>query len=185
MEEFIATFEQLDFRTKGMTDDFFRECFISFLKDKIHGLVLMALPHTWFEDTKRAKEAQQVVSSQTRKKPFIPYPKPTLTTPPSTPLKIQKLTQDEMEKTQLKGLCYNCDDKYFLGHKCKEHKIFMAMHEDVSEEETDISHVPEIPPPSYLNHPSNPSEFEPMISLNALTSFSTPQTIKLIGYIKN
>jgi hypothetical protein len=35
MEEFIATFEQLDFRTEGMSDTFFWECFISGLKDEI------------------------------------------------------------------------------------------------------------------------------------------------------
>jgi len=132
--------------------------------------------------TKRAKETQQVVSSQTRKTPFIPHPKPT---PPTTPLKIQKLIWTEMVERQLKGLCYDCDDKYFLRHKCKEKKIFMAMFEDASEEEADVSHVPELPPPVDLNQPSDPLEVEPLISLNALIGFSTPQTLKLIGYIKN
>jgi hypothetical protein len=33
--------------------------------------------------------------------------------------------------------------------------------------------------------PSDPPEVEPLISLNALTGFSTPQTLKLIGYIKH
>jgi hypothetical protein len=36
VEKFIAAFERLAFRTKGMSDDFFRECFISVLKDEIH-----------------------------------------------------------------------------------------------------------------------------------------------------
>jgi len=44
VEEFIASFEQLDFRTESMTCDFFRECFISGHKDEIHAHVLMALP---------------------------------------------------------------------------------------------------------------------------------------------
>jgi hypothetical protein len=185
VEEFIVSFEQLAFRTEGMIDAFFRECFISGLKYEIHAHVLMARPQTWLEASKRAKEAQQVVSSQTRKTPFIPRPKPTLPTPPTTPLKIQKLTQAEMAEHQLKGLCYNCDDKCFPGHKCKEQKLFMAMTEDVSKEEAYVSHVPELPPPVDLNPPSDPSEVEPLISLNALTGFSAPQTLKLIGYIKN
>jgi hypothetical protein len=63
------------------------------------------------EDTKRAKETQQVVSSQTRKPSFLPCPKPITPTPPSTPPKIQKLTWEEMVEHQLKGLFYNCDDK--------------------------------------------------------------------------
>jgi hypothetical protein len=64
VEDFIASFERLNFRTQGMSDSFFRECFISGLKDEIHAHVLMARPQSWVDDTKRAKEAQQVVSSQ-------------------------------------------------------------------------------------------------------------------------
>jgi hypothetical protein len=44
MDDFIAAFECLDFRTKGMYDAFFRECFISGLKDEIRAHVLMAWP---------------------------------------------------------------------------------------------------------------------------------------------
>ena len=64
VEDFIATFEHLDFWTEGMTNAFFRECFISGLKDEIRAHVLMARPQSWVEATKRAKEAQQVISSQ-------------------------------------------------------------------------------------------------------------------------
>jgi hypothetical protein len=116
-----------------MTDAFFRECFISGLKKDIQAHVLMARPMTWVEATKKSKEAQQIVSSKKRKPSFIPRPKPVNPTTPSAPLKIQKLTRAEMAKCQLKGLCYNCDDKYFLGHKCKEQKLFMAISKDIPE----------------------------------------------------
>jgi hypothetical protein len=42
IEDFIAAFERLVFRTEGMTDAFFRKCFISGLKDEIWAHVLMA-----------------------------------------------------------------------------------------------------------------------------------------------
>jgi hypothetical protein len=42
VEDFIADFEHLDFRTEGMSDAFFLDCFISGLKDDIRGHVLMA-----------------------------------------------------------------------------------------------------------------------------------------------
>jgi hypothetical protein len=126
VEDFIVAFECLAFRAEGMTNAFFRECFISGLKEEIRVDVLMAQPSSWVEATKKDKEAQQVVSSQNRKPSFIPRPKPVNPTTPSAPLKIQKLTSVEMVECQLKGLCYNCDDKYFSGHKCKEQKIFMA-----------------------------------------------------------
>jgi hypothetical protein len=185
VEDFISAFEHLAFRTKGMSNDFFREFFISGLKDEICAHVLMANPQTWLEAAQRAKEAQQIVSSQTHKPSFPPRPKPTNFSPPSTPLKIHKLTRAEMVERQLKGLCYNCDDKYFPGHKCKEIKIFMAVTEDLSEEDVVVPTMEELPPPSDLTPPSDPPDVESMISLNSLTGFSSPQTLKLIGYIKN
>jgi hypothetical protein len=127
VEDFIATFERLVFHTEGMFDAFFQECFISGLKDEIHVHILMVRPQSWVEATKRANEAQQVVSSQTQKPSFIPCPKPITPIFPSTPLKVHKLTRAETVERQLKDLFYNCDDKYFPGHKCKEQKLFMAI----------------------------------------------------------
>jgi hypothetical protein len=171
VEDFIAAFEHLDFRTEGMTDAFFRECFISGLKEEIRAHVLMAQPTTWVEATKKAKESQQIVSSQNRKPSFILCPKPVNPTTPSAPLKIQKLTRDEMDERQLKGLCYNCDEKYFPDHKCKEQNLFMAISEDIQEDDDDTPPVPESPEISEINPSSDPLEVEPIISLNALTDF--------------
>jgi hypothetical protein len=58
VEDFITNFEYLDFRTEGMIDDFFKECFISGLEDEIRAQFIMAHPQTWLEANKRAKEAQ-------------------------------------------------------------------------------------------------------------------------------
>jgi hypothetical protein len=184
VKDFIAAFEHLDFRTEGMTDAFFRECFISGLKEEIRAHVLMARPTTWVEATKKAKEAQQIVSSQNHNPSFIPHPKLVNPTTPSAPLKIQKLTRAEMDERQLKGLYYNCDEKYFPGHKCKEQNLFMAISEDIQEEDVDNPPLPKSPEIFDINPPSDPPEEEPIISLNALNCFSAPQTLKLIGYIK-
>ena len=90
-----------------------------------------------------------------------------------------------MDERQLKGLCYNCDEKYFPGHKCKEQKIFMAISEEISEEYEETPSMYESPESTNITPPSDPPEVEPVISLNALTSFFAPQTLKLIGYIKH
>jgi hypothetical protein len=68
----------------------------------------------------------------------------------------------------------------FLGHKCKEQNIFMAISEDVSEEDVEAPLVSVSPEPTDITPPSDPPEVEPVISLNALTGFSAPQTLKLI-----
>jgi hypothetical protein len=137
------------------------------------------------EDTKRDKEEQHVVSLQNWKPSFIPRTKPVNPTTPSAPLKIQKLTRVEMDEFQLKGICYNCDEKYFSSHKCKEQNIFMAISEDISEEDVETPLVSESPETTDITPPSDPLKVDPVISLNALTSLSTPQTLKLIGYIKH
>ena len=116
----------------------------------------MAHPQSWLETTQRAEEAQEIVSSQTRKPSFPPRPKPTSYAPLATPLKIQKLTMDEMDERQLKGLCYNCDEKYFPRHKCKEQIFFMVVTEDVSEEDVFVPPMEELPLPSDLAPPSYP-----------------------------
>jgi hypothetical protein len=132
----------------------------------------------------KSKEEKQIVSSQNHKPSFILCPKPVNHTTTSAPLKIQKLNRDEMAERQLKGLCYNFDEKYFPGHKCKEHNLFMAISEDIQEEDVDTPPVPKSPEISDIIPPSDPPKVEPIISLNALTNFSAPQTLKLIGYIK-
>jgi hypothetical protein len=90
-----------------------------------------------------------------------------------------------MDECQLKGPCYNCDDKYFSGHKCKEQNPFMAISEEISEEDAETPLVSESPEITDITPPSDPLEVEPIISLNDLTIFSAPETLKLISYIKH
>jgi hypothetical protein len=61
----------------------------------------------------------------------------------------------------------------------------MAISEDVSEDNVEVPLLSVSPEPTDMTPPSDPPEVEPVISLNALTGFSTPQTLKLIGYIKH
>jgi hypothetical protein len=79
-----------------------------------------------------------------------------------------------MVERQLKGLFYNCDDKYLLGHKCKEQNIFMAISEEISEEDEETPSMFESPESTDITPPSDPPEVEPVISFNALTGFSSP-----------
>jgi hypothetical protein len=90
-----------------------------------------------------------------------------------------------MVERQMKGLCYNCDEKYFLRHKCKENKLFMAISEYVPEEDVTIPLVEEPSLPDATLKPANPPKVEPLISLHAINRFSTLQTLNIIGYIKN
>jgi hypothetical protein len=60
----------------------------------------------------------------------------------------------------------------------------MTISEDVYDEYVEFSPESELPQIYNISPPSDPPKVEPLISLNSLTDFSTPQTLKLIGYIK-
>jgi len=61
-----------------------------------------------------------------------------------------------MGECQFKGLFYNCDDKYFPRHKCKEHNLFLAIFEDVLDEYVEVPNVEESPQEEDHTLPSNP-----------------------------
>lgn len=106
---------------------------------------------------------------------------------PTQTLKVQKVSPAEMVERRKQGLCYYCDDKYSPRHKCKEPKFFQI---DV----TDLSSSEEAPPLKGLEDeveetqqenevPATPKE--PVISLHALAGISSPQTLKIRGFIKH
>ena len=61
----------------------------------------------------------------------------------------------------------------------------MAISKDILEEDVETPLVSESPKITDITPPSDPLEVEPVISLNDLTSFFSPQTLNIIGYIKH
>jgi hypothetical protein len=49
-------------------------------------------------------------------------------------LVIKKLSQAELKERRDKGLCFNCDDKFSPGHRCK--KLFLI--EGIYEEDNEL-----------------------------------------------
>jgi hypothetical protein len=52
----------------------------------------------------------------------------------------------------------------------------MAISEEISEEDEETPSMSKSPESTDITSPSEPRKVEPVISLNALTGFSTPQT---------
>jgi hypothetical protein len=61
----------------------------------------------------------------------------------------------------------------------------MVISEDISEDDVENPLVSESPESTDITPPSDPPEVESVISLNDITSFFAPQTLKLISYIKH
>ena len=64
VDEYITAFEALAFRTKGLTDDFYTECFISGLKEAIKAQVLLHHPPTWTEACQVARKVERALAAQ-------------------------------------------------------------------------------------------------------------------------
>jgi len=89
----------------------------------------------------------------------------------------------EIAERRKQGLYYYCDEKYSTAHKCKEPKFFQI-------DSTDHSSSEQAPP---LEEPKEEEEDneqdnvpeELVISLHALAGVSSPQTLKIRGFIKH
>jgi hypothetical protein len=88
-----------------------------------------------------------------------------------------RLTPQQLEERKSKGLCFNCDSKYSKGHKCGEKKLFYIDCEEEQEKEQEPSQDENV-------EAISSEELTPTISCNALAGISTPQTLKIKGYIK-
>jgi hypothetical protein len=95
-----------------------------------------------------------------------------------------------MADHQRRGLWYNCDENNAPGHRCKEHKLFQidmtthALIKDILIEETLELHVEDTKTQVQVDFKPPFSHEELLISLHALSGISTPQTLKLTGYVK-
>ena len=88
-----------------------------------------------------------------------------------------RLAPQKSEEKRAKGLCFNCDRKYNQGHKCSEKKLFYT--EGPSEEEEDEPILEEDRESGEESHDS-----QPIMSCHALSSFSAPETLKVVGLLK-
>ena len=56
----------------------------------------------------------------------------------TTPIRRRiNLTEAEVQARREKELCFHCDEKYALGHRCKRELQILIVHENEKEEEED------------------------------------------------
>eukprot|EP00253_Pinus_taeda_P012815 PITA_12815 len=183
MNEYIIAFEALAFRTRDLHDEFYVECFVSGLKEAIQAHVRLHHPSSSLHACRIAREVERVLAAQSNHPNFIAKGCPTQAQSTTQTLKVQKVSPEEMVKRRKQGLCYYCHEKYSLGHKCKEPKLFQI-------DATDHSSSEEAPP---LEEPEEEEEDnqqenvpeELVISLHALAGISSPQNLKIRGFIKH
>ena len=71
VDEYITAFEALAFRTWGLSDVFYMECFINSLKEAIKAQVLLHHPPTWTEACKVACNVERALAAQYSRPKFL------------------------------------------------------------------------------------------------------------------
>ena len=62
---------------------------------------------------------------ETGKGSILSLPKNNVVLEAKSKIPIKRLTPTQMDERRKKGLCYNCDEKWAVGHKCKIAKLFL------------------------------------------------------------
>ncbi|XP_034693910.1 uncharacterized protein LOC117920466 [Vitis riparia] len=190
-------FEKLSHRVDGLPENFLIGCFIAGLRDEIRIDVKIKQPRTLADTIGVARlieernQLQRKPNQQTRFQPTSLTPKaspnPTagVLGPPPTqrmnqssnaqPATFRRITNQEARERREKGLCYDCDKKFVAGHSCERPQLFMI--EDFPHMNTeDVEGA----------HPEQePHEVIPEISFHAIAGTEHPQTIRVLGKLKN
>ncbi|KAH7560795.1 hypothetical protein JRO89_XS10G0104300 [Xanthoceras sorbifolium] len=194
IKEYRLQFERLANRIRDLLESFLISCFLSGLRDDIKVGVQLLKPVSLLQAFELARFQEELISVANRKMNYHPtftrssstLPGPsqlalTSTTytsstpsllgpvPSGLPL-YHRLSVAEQVERRTKGLCFNCDEKFKLGHRCKTPQLLLleanaAKDAELANESEDASPIVEI-------------------SLKALTGLSPQNTMRLKGSIK-
>ncbi|RVW75982.1 hypothetical protein CK203_052825 [Vitis vinifera] len=181
VEAYLADFENVSTRVTGLSHANMLNCFISGLHDDIQRELSILKPYTLHEAMGLAKLLEDKCNTA---KPFFKkstaFPTPSASTKPATPLPLKRLTPAEMATRRAQGLCFNCDDKFVPGHRCRPPQFLCLMTEndgvpnEVQLAATEVTIQGE-QPELMIDHPQ--------ISFHAFTGQLIRSTLKLAGSI--
>ncbi|KAG8363631.1 hypothetical protein BUALT_Bualt19G0042500 [Buddleja alternifolia] len=196
VSHYIEQFEELKsymlIFNKDFPDDYFIASFISGLRKDIKGSVMTLKPPNLLQAISLAKRQETTINviihrASSMHKPSLPPKPPYRAPPPSTsshprfspqPPKPsfqphrKLLTTVEMRARREQNLCYNCDEVFVPGLRCKQRQVYMIMTQD----EEDV-YCQEIPEPNTFSDPPTPEDMT--ISINAISGSSDMNTLRI------
>ena len=193
-----GNFEILSNRILGLSETHKLSCFLSGLRDEIRLPVRMLVPKTLNKAFGLAKFQEEFLShSRKGIRNTIENGKVSVLGPPKfetriesrTKFPLQRLTGAQMEERRKQRLCYNCDEKWQVRHRCKGAKLFLL--EGVNEIEPKPSGIQlvEVNDEEVLvdnTYVSSSNEVNPAeITLYALVGNPTANTMRIKGRIQN
>ena len=182
VREYKMQFERLAAWVHNWLETALLGSYIGGLKEEIRSKVKLFRPTTLLHATSLARLQEDKLQKLRRpllKTALLPTPPPksgpTNTSMPRLPpgTDFKRLTQSEMQARRDKGLCYNCDERFAPGHRCKKQQVFLLETlTEPKEEEGSVVEIKEDDEPTC-----------PEISLHALSGIAIPHTMRVTGLI--
>ena len=187
-------FEKLSQRIDNLPENYLVGCFIAWLCDEIRLDVKVKQPRTLLDAIRVARLVEERTQLQ-RKSTLVfrtigvathqknnpntlvrllgppPITKPNQTSPGG----FKRITSQEAKDRRARGLCFYCDEKFIPGHRCQRPQLFMIEDNFTGEELQVNGTVEELPDTKPI----------PEISFHAISGTNHPQTIRVIGKLKN
>uniref|UniRef100_A0A6N2N061 H15 domain-containing protein n=1 Tax=Salix viminalis TaxID=40686 RepID=A0A6N2N061_SALVM len=183
VEEYKTQFEALSNQLRGLAESYKLSCFLNGLREDIRCMVRMLNPPNLHLAFGLAKMQEENVAALRRSTKSGPMPIRDTIGPMNlqekrTLVPIQRLNPWQMRERREKGLCYNCDEKWGLGHKCKAARLFVMEGEDADGEGMLTTAITDDSLMEVLA-----DGVEPEISIHALCGSPNPKTMRFVGYI--
>ncbi|PIN03993.1 hypothetical protein CDL12_23478 [Handroanthus impetiginosus] len=185
---------------KELKESYFVHNFISGLKEEIKGSVLAAKPQTLSQAVSIAKQFESTIEAlisrvskaakpvNQRPLPKFPNTPGNFSHPPKPPMggknkpqaPIRRLlTAAEMQARRGKNLCYNCDEVFVPGHRCKNRQSFFMM--SAEEEEAFLDDIGQDGDGECIE---GILIDDSKVSLNAMNGLTSEECIRLQGLIE-
>ncbi|KAL0394891.1 UNVERIFIED_CONTAM: hypothetical protein Slati_4455300 [Sesamum latifolium] len=181
--DYQAEFEHTCNCVVGLSPEAILNCFISGLRLDIQWELAVLQPSSLSQALGLARLVESKLGDTRSSRPPPPPIRPPalLLSPPGPPaLPTRRLSPVELQDRGARGLCFNCDEKFGPGHKCKAKQflLLMASEGDPHDLPGDCSDPEDSPPPLF----SDGVHFQ--LSPPAALGSSSPRTLCLRGFIR-
>ena len=166
--QYQEEFERLGNRVNGWSKEALMGAFMGGLKMEIAEAVRMFRPRSLKDAISLARMKDDQIQRLQKSPRSIPSNRPSGAVREqnvNTPYK--RLSWEEMQKRRAQGLCFNCDERFTSGHRCRQPQLLLLeiMEEDP---ETELSKIEE-----------NANVEIPEITLHALTGWTVNKTMRI------
>ncbi|GJU76554.1 ty3-gypsy retrotransposon protein [Tanacetum coccineum] len=199
---YILEFTSLSNRVTGLSHTNLLNCFLFGLKEDIKRELFLLKPQSLADAIGMAKLVEDklqptkwsanrffqskptTISESITSKPQPPPLPPISNLNRAPPHPIHRLTPTEMANRRAKGLCYNCDEQFHQGHRCrsKQFLCLLATDDDNNEPHPLIGESPSSDCVFQDNTTQTTSDV-PTISYHALEGHFVPSTLRLMGQV--